>query len=363
MKKRIVFCVLGVLIVGSLFIVFRHKLPVQSVVENDTVVTLPVRVLENRSFIYTKSFIGSVEAVQSVDIVPYLSAFLKEVRVSSGAEVNQNDVLFLLDDKIPLADLNQAKEAVSQALAQRENAKTYYERMQKTDKRAVSLVELEQAKTAYEASDAAFQKAVSAENQARTLYRYTVIQAPISGWVGNITATVGEYLSPESSALATIVRFSPVRLVFFVPLSAYNKEDITHEKATLQVVLSDKRILEWDNFQIVRDNKADKTTDSLSFFIDVPNDEKKLIPGAYVEVRFKYPETGILVDKNHITLTPDGAEAILIKNGRIEKQSVEIGAPIGTQYWVKSGLLAGDTLVTVPVSPFQIGQPAQGIPQ
>ena len=181
--------------------------------------------------------------------------------------------------------------------------------------------------------------------------------------MGNITATVGEYLSPESKALASIVRFSPIRLVFSIPMSAYKGDDFSSNKATLQIVLADGRILEFSKFKVVRDNRADQSTDSLFFFVDVPNDKKFLMPGAYVEVKFLYPETGILVSKNWITLTPDGAEAMLLKNGIIEKQKVEIGAPIGNQYWIKSGLSEGDQIITVPVSPFQIGKSAQGVPQ
>lgn len=360
MKKLFILFVLCVFVAGGLFFVFRTRFTSHQISEESKIATFPVHILENRSFIYTQSFIGTIEAIQSVAVVPYLSAFLKEVYVQSGKEVAKDESLFLLDQKIPLADLNQAKEAVSQAYAQRENAKIYYERMKKTDRKAISSVDLEQAKTQYEAAEATYQKAVAARNQAQTLYNYTIIKAPISGWVGNITSTVGEYLSPDSKALATIVGFSPIRLVFSVPMSMYKRDDLPDDTAILQVVLADGRVLEFTKFKVLRDNQADKSTDSLSFFIDVPNDEKFLIPGAYIEVRFLYSEKGILVDKNWITLAPDGAEAVLLKDGLIQKQKVEIGAPIGTQYWIRSGLVEGDQIVTVPVSLFQIGQPAEG---
>lgn len=360
MKKTFILFVLFFFIMCGIFFVLRTRVAFHQVVEDSKIATFPVHVLENRSFIYTQSFIGSVEAIQSVSVVPYLSAFLKEVYVQSGKEVVKGETLFLLDQKIPLADLNQAKDAVRQAYALRENAKIYYERMKKTDKNAISPVDLEQAKTQYEASEAAYQKAVAFENQAQSLYDYTIIKAPISGWVGNITATIGEYLSPESKTLATIVVFSPIRLVFSVPMSMYKGDYVTDDTVILQVVLADGRVLEFKKFKVFYDNQVDKSTDSISLFVDIPNDEKFLVPGAYVEVRFLYSKQGILVDKNWITLTPDGAKAVILKNGFIQKQNVKIGAPIGTQYWIQSGLLEGDQIVTVPVSPFQIGQPAEG---
>ena len=363
MKRFLIILSVFILVGASLFFIFRGRSSSHQGEMRSEMPVVPVHTLKNQSFTYTKSFIGSVEAIQSVAVVPYLSGFLKEVHVGAGEEVTEGDTLFLLDERIPLADLNKAKEAVSQAYANRENAFIYYERMKNTDSKAISSSDLEQAKTEFEAAEAAYQKAIAAQNQAQTLYGYTIIQAPISGWVGNITATVGEYLSPESKALATIVRFSPIRLNFSIPMSAYKGDDFSADKATLQVMLADGRILEFENFKVVRDNKADKSTDSLSFFVDVVNDKKFLMPGAYVEVKFLYPEIGILVPKNWITLTPDRAEATLLKNGLITKQKVEIGAPVGNQYWIKGGLVEGDQIITVPVSPFQIGESAQGVPQ
>ena len=361
--KRFIILIFFVFLTIGFFFIFHIKATFHTPSEKKHQMILPIYTIKSQSFTYSKTFIGSVEAIQSVAVVPYLSGFLKEVNIGAGEEVAEGDTLFLLDERIPLADLNQAKEAVSQAYATRENAKIYYERMKNTESKAISSTELEQAKTEFDAAEAAYQKAIAAQNQAQTLYDYTIIQAPISGWVGNITATVGEYLSPESKALATIVRFSPIRLTFSVPMSAYKGDDFSVDKATLQVVLADGRILEFTKFKVVRDNQADKTTDSLSFFVDVPNDKKFLMPGAYVEVKFLYPETGILVSKNWITLTPDGAQAFILSKGIIEKRTVQIGAPVGNQYWIKEGLNEGEQIITVPVSPYQIGEAAEGVPQ
>ena len=360
MKKFLV--ALCLVVVLGFFWAFRGTSASHQNMPEHQGIHLPVQAVQNQSFTYTKSFIGSVLPIKSVAVVPYLSGFLKEVRVQSGEEVREGDVLFLLDERIPLADLNQAKEAVSQAAAARENAKIYYDRMKNTDAKAISPTDLEQAKTEFEAAQAAYQKALAAQNQAQTVYDYTIIQAPISGWVGNISATAGEYLSPEGSPLATIISFSPVRLTFSVPMSESQTEFVS-DQAKLQVILADEQPIEFQDFQVVRNNQVDSTTDSLSFFIDVPNNEKQMTPGAYAEIRFLYPKDGILVDKNWIALTPLGAEAVILKNGIVEKKPVEIGAPIGHQYWIKSGLTEGDLVITVPVSDRQIGQAAQGVPK
>ena len=319
---------------------------------------LPVQTLQQQSFTYTQNFVGSIQAIQSVAVVPYAAGFLKEIRVQTGTPVTAGDILFLMDDRIPMARLKQAKEAVDEAYATRENALAYYQRMQHTESKAISPTELEQAETEFKAADAAYQKALAAQNQAQTLYDYTIIRAPVSGWLGNITATTGEYLSPEGKTLATVIGFSPIRLTFSVPPA---DQASNFNNARLQVILANNTTFEPDSFQVTPDNHADQSTGALSFFIDVNNPDKRLIPGSYIEVNFLYPETGILVDKNWISLTPDGAKAFLLINGKVEKRSVRIKAPIDHQYWIESGLSPGDTLITVPVSADQIGQPAQGV--
>ena len=323
---------------------------------------IPIHIVQNSSFTDVQNFVGSVQAIQSVAVVPYLSAFLKEVRVKAGEEVNEGQTLFLLDERIPLANLEQAKEETQEAYATRANALIYYERMKNTEQKAISSTELEQAKTEFEAADAAYQKALAAQNQAQTIYDYTIISAPITGWVGNITATVGEYLSPEGKSLATIIGFSPIRLIFSVPMTHYNKH-LSFDNARLQITLADGQQQEFTNFKVIQDNKANQSTDSVSFFIDVENPKKHLMPGAYIEIKFLQTKKGILLDKNWVSLTPNGANVFVLENGIIEKRIVEIGSPIGNQYWIKSGLLEGDKVITIPVSFYQIGQSAQGVPQ
>ena len=320
---------------------------------------LPTQILTEQNFTYTKSFIGSVQAIQSVDVLPYLSGYLKEVLVRAGQEVRSGEILFTLDQRIPLAELNQAREAANQAEATRANAQTFYERMEKTESKAISSTELEQAKTEFQAADAAYQKALATQNQAQTMYDYTTITAPIDGWVGNVTATIGEYLSPMGKTLATIIAFSPIRLSFSVPMSTYH-QNLDLNKAILQVVLSGGKTIQFQNVKVIQDNRVDKTTDSVLFFVDVSNDDKMLVPDAYIEVQFLFKEKGILVDKNWISLTPEEAIAYVLADGIVQKRSVQIGAPINHQYWITSGLLAGDEIITVPVSFEQVGQPAQG---
>ena len=71
---------------------------------------------------------------------------------------------------------------------------------------------------------------------------------------------------------------------------------------------------------------------------------------------------GILVNKDWITLTPNGPAAFVLNNQIVEKKSVQIIGTVKNQYWI-TGLAEGDKIITVTVSPYQIGQKAEGVEQ
>ena len=51
---------------------------------------------------------------------------------------------------------------------------------------------------------------------AKVNYDYTVIQAPISGIVGNVSLTKGDYVSPSGQPLLSIIQYNPIRVVFSI---------------------------------------------------------------------------------------------------------------------------------------------------
>ncbi len=352
--------VLSVFAGGYFFVSTKHRVAYSP--RSESMFSLPIHTLKNKSFMQQKTFIGTIQAVQSVDVVPYSAGFLKKVFVQSGDKVQKNQDLLELDLRIPLADLNQAKEDLEKAKADRENALTYYNRIRKTNIEAISSTELEQAKSNFDASDAEYLKARSALNQAQTLYEYALIKAPIDGWVGNIKATIGQYLSPQDSSPLNITAFSPVRIVFSVPMSQYAEVQNLADPI-LQVELSDGQKIEFKKIKMTKDNQIDKSTDSILFFVEVQNLNDVLIPNAYINVHLLKPQRGILVSKNWIKLTPDGPIAFVLKDHIIEKRKVQIGDTVDNEYWIVSGLDEGEDLITVPVLSGQIGQQANGVQQ
>ena len=62
-----------------------------------------------------KKFIASVEAINSVNIVPQVSGYLEEVRFKDGAFVNEGDVLFIIEQSKFKANVDMAEADLEKA--------------------------------------------------------------------------------------------------------------------------------------------------------------------------------------------------------------------------------------------------------
>ena len=112
-----------------------------------SVSTVEVSVAKPQDVNVSQSFIGQVVAVNSVNIVPYLSGYIAQIPVDSGATVKKDDVLIVLQQDEYKAQQDSAYAAVLTCVADLRNAQNQYERLLKAGKKAVSQTELENAQT------------------------------------------------------------------------------------------------------------------------------------------------------------------------------------------------------------------------
>ena len=104
------------------------------------------------------------------------------------------------------------------------NAKVYYERVKKVGPKAMSKTEFDNAKAKYLSAQAAVAQARANYNLAKVNYGYTEINAPISGIVGEMSLTKGDYVSPGSQPLFSIIQYDPIRVVFSITDKDYLEE-------------------------------------------------------------------------------------------------------------------------------------------
>ena len=322
--------------------------------------TVPVHKVKMTPVLFTQKYVGFVQAPISVDITPNLAGFIRDVFVSGGEQVKRGQVLFTIDPASYVAAWAETDAAVRGARAERDNAATYYNRMQKTNKRAITASNLDTARAQSESARATYDQAVARQQQAEINLAYTLLSAPFAGVLGNITVAPGDYVGP-GSVLAHLVRLSPVRVVFSVPFAVYDKFQDMRQNCTVSVQTTAGTVLFSGGRIAFADNQADSGTGMVPLYADFDNPIGRVLPGAAVTVVVsRQVPQAILVNKSWVVRSPDGVFVYVVHEGRITRQAVRIRSEIGEQYDVE-GLEAGDLVITAPVLPAEVGQQVSGV--
>ena len=318
--------------------------------------------LEAQDVRLTSQYVGYVTPIKSVEIVPNVSGYIDEVWAEGGQTVAEGDNLVLIDQREYKAQLNAAAAAAAQAKADFDNAKTYYNRMKKAGKKAVSASELDQAKAQFLAADAALQQAEAEQQKADVLYNYTVLQAPISGIVGDVTLTKGDYVAPGGTSLFSIIQFDPIRVKFAISDKEYLSAAARAGGGKLfagediQIRLADGRIYPAAGVFRYTDNQVDKSTNSVTVFADFANTDKQLLANSYVDVLLsKQMKDIFLVRQNYATLNDKGAFVYVMQKGNLKQVPLKIAGYLD-DYYITENKFAQDEYLVVD----KIGRIAPG---
>ncbi len=299
----------------------------------------------------TQSYIGYVMPIHEVDIVPYISGFLEKIYVSGGQYVDSGDKLILIRPDEYQASLDAAKAAVMEAKATLNNASVYYERMKQAGTEVISKTELDNAKASYLNAKAALAQAQANRNLAQVNLDYTLISAPISGTVGNVNLTRGDYVSPSSGSLLKIIQFDPIRVVFSISDKDYLNE-LARSNGDLfageniKIRLSNGQIYNQSGeFQFL-DNQIDRSTNSIAVYADFKNPHHTLVANAYVDVLLeKTVKNAVLVRQNQVIMEDSGNYVYVAKANQIERRLIEIIGIKGDDYVIKNTFAPDEYLV------------------
>ena len=108
-------------------------------------------------------------------------------------------------------------------------------------------------------------------------------------------------------------------------------------------------------------NSIDQASHTLLTEVDVRNPDGKLLPGAYVSVHFKLPQTAhsVVVPSNALLFRSEGLRVALVRDGHVQLAPIKIGRDYGSTVEVISGLMASDGVVLDPADSLVSGAPVR----
>jgi membrane fusion protein (multidrug efflux system) len=177
-----------------------------------------VMMVERRPMTDSYEFNGRIQAINSVNIVARVTAWLDKQLFVAGTDVKKGDLLYALERPPFQAAVDRQNAAVAQAEAQLANANIELRRAhQLVEKSAGTQQRLDNAEASQRVAAAQLKAAQAQLETAQIDLDYTDIYSPIDGRIGRTSVTNGNLVSSSSGTLTTVVSQDPMYVVFPIP--------------------------------------------------------------------------------------------------------------------------------------------------
>jgi membrane fusion protein (multidrug efflux system) len=297
-------------------------------------------------------FLGRVVAIDKVDLRARVQGFLEQRLFTEGDNVKKGELLFVIEQPPFRAKVDQADAGVARAEASLAEADATLSRVQQAVKSgAVSKQDLDQAVAGKDVAQAQVKSAEAQLEIAKLDLDYTEIKAPINGRIGRANYTVGNLVGPDSGVLATIVSQNPIYVTFPVSqrqLLEYRTERGDAGSSVVRVTLPNGKLYDQPGKLNFLDVQVDPGTDTVTVRAELPNPERTLVDGQFVNVRVESgkPEQVLAVPQAALQVDQAGPYVLVIDGAdKVEARRVKLGQTEGTQTVIQEGLKEGERVI------------------
>jgi RND family efflux transporter MFP subunit len=202
-------------------------------------------------------------------------------------------------------------------------------------------------------SQAAVDMAQTQLSLAKRNLTYTIVPAPMAGYVSDRPADVGEYISPQQK-VATIVSLNPLRVRIDVPEQAIPQIRVGE---SVSVAVSGYPDRSFSGHVARVSPSVTATSRTLTVEADVDNPNAELKPGQFATVRILLPQSAPaqLVPQRALRTISGATYIFVIKNGFVQQRLVQTGQTEGDLVELKSGIAADEIVATSNVDQLSDG--------
>ncbi|MHA3105384.1 efflux RND transporter periplasmic adaptor subunit [Acinetobacter sp. ANC 3791] len=358
-KKLLILVCLLILVVGTVayfFVKNKNTQKRNGPPKNPTSVQVSTASQSNVPVIL--SALGTVTASQTVSVTSLIQGHLQEVYFKEGQYVQKGQLLAKVDTRSYEATLQQYQGQLAENQAQLNNAKltlARYQRLYAQDSIAKQDLDTQIATAAQ------YEGAIKADlgqiASAKLNIEYGRIVAPISGYIGIRNIDVGNLVSTDATtAIATITQTKPIAVVFSIPQTKL--DDVVQpirNGGKLMVKAYDqqgKTMLAEGEVRVIS-NEIDSTTGTVKLKATFNNDDNKLFPNQFVNVKLQTGElnNAIVVPSAAIQTSTAGQYVFVIDQKSVaHKVMVKVGPQTEDgKTAILSGVKTGQKVVTTGV--------------
>jgi membrane fusion protein, multidrug efflux system len=361
--RQIFFIVAGIAFasLAAAIVFWRH--PSSQAAQTTAPPSVPVTVTQATARdvpIYSHA-LGTVQALNTVAIRAQVTGQIVSVNFQQGQEVHQGEVLARIDPAPLKAALDQAIAKKSQDEAQlvdNEKDLARFKTLAQKNYETQQNVDLQQAKV--DTTKATIDADQAAIEAAQVQLDYATITAPIDGVVGFRQIDVGNIIhTTDANPLTVLTQIKPTTVIFTLPQSDLGKVREAMLRGEVKVLAFDQddRQQLAEGKLLLINNQIDQATSTIQLKAEFPNDDGRLWPGEFVQVR-------MLLDtqKNAVTIPPvalqrgpEGFYVWVVKSDdTVEARAIDALTTDDTVIATK-GLNAGETVVVEGQSRLDVG--------
>jgi RND family efflux transporter MFP subunit len=172
----------------------------------------------------------------------------------------------------------------------------------------------------------------------------TTVRAPFAGEVVERKVSVGDFVN-TGTAVATVVRINPLRLLVTVPEQSVSLVQIG-QPVRLQVDAYPDRTFTGTIRYVSPSLQADQR--ALTVEAVVPNADAALKPGFFATAFIEQPKKtpAVLIDRRLVHEVGTTKRVFVITGDHVEERIVTLGQEVGPRVEVVSGLRAGESVAT-----------------
>jgi multidrug efflux system membrane fusion protein len=276
----------GLIVAGAgAYFIFHDKPDASGKQAHNPVQIVKTELAQQKTLSITVQANGYVTAINTVDVRPQVQNIVRSVHVHEGDNVRAGQLLFTLDERSELTNVEKARAAVASTQAELVEAENSLKRNQDLlHKKFVSQAVVDTARSKAESLRSTLEGNQAASQGSTVALGYNRINASISGRIGLITVHPGSLAQPSGEPMVRISQLDPIAISFALPESELANIIATYPKRDAPVTAQISGGQALKGKLIFIDNETDTQSGTIKMKAEFANQAQKLWPGMFVNV-------------------------------------------------------------------------------
>lgn len=331
--------------------------------------SLPVITVIDTTAATYKEFSASLQGSKDIEIRPQVDGHLDKIYVDEGAYVRKGQSLFQINARPYTEQMNTARASLAAAKANLANAQINIDKLTPLiQNKIVSDVKLKEAQAAYDAMAASVSQAQSMVQSAGINVGYTLIRAPVDGYIGRLPHKTGSLVGLNTTeALTVISEIKDVYAYFslsendFLQFKSDFEGKTVEEKIKkmppVELVLPDGSVYQQKGKVQLATGQFDNSIGAISFRAVFPNEDRLLRSGNTGKIRVpKLSTKTLLVPQESTFEIQDKIFVFAVgDSNKVFSKPILVSGKTAGYYFVESGVQAGDKIVFAGTGNLQDG--------